>query len=194
VRWIVLAAIPVAVACSSSPKPVVAAAPAAPDSLQQQSLARARQDSIDRAEAARQAAARAAEQRRADSVAAAQRRADEARATLGVMLHFDYDQAVIRSDDAVLLDQKLAILRSTAGARIRIAGNCDERGSDEYNLALGNRRAMAARQYLVDRGIDPSRIETTSLGEEQPVDPGHTEVAWAKNRNDQFALLNAVVF
>ncbi len=77
--------------------------------------------------------------------------------------------------------------------RIQTAGNCDERGSDEYNLALGNRRAMAAKHYLVEHGIDASRVETVSYGEERPIDPGHTEEAWAKNRNDQFEILTANV-
>lgn len=192
-RWFAVVVVPIAVACSHAPPPA-APAPAAPDSLQQQSLARARQDSIARAEAAREAADRAAAQRRADSIAQAQRRADEARATLGTALHFDYDRSDIRPEDAVLLDQKLAILRANPGARIRISGSCDERGSDEYNFALGNRRAIAARQYLMDRGIDASRIETTSFGEERPVDPGHDEAAWAKNRNDQFTPIGVVIF
>ena len=191
--WMVGVAVLLA-ACSHSAPPAVAAAPAGPDSATLQAQARARADSLAQAEAARQAAARAEEQRRADSIAAAQRRADEARSTLGTMLHFAYNKSEIRPEDVALLDAKLAILRANPSARIRIAGNCDERGSDEYNLALGNRRAIAARQYLIDHGIEASRIETTSYGEEKPVDPGHNEEAWAKNRNDQFSLLNTVVF
>lgn len=191
--WLMLAAIPLAAACSSSPKPTVAAVPQR-DTLAEQAAARARQDSIAKADSARAAAEREAAQRRADSVAAAQRRADEARATLGTLIHFDFDQSTIRSEDAALLDQKVALLKSNPSAHIRISGSCDERGSEEYNLALGNRRAIAARQYLIDHGIDASRIETTSLGEEHPVDPAHNEEAWAKNRNDQFALTNTVVF
>ena len=69
------------------------------------------------------------------------------------------------------------------------AGNCDERGSDEYNLVLGNQRAVAAKNYLVTRGVDPSRIEIVSYGEERPLDPGHTEEAWAKNRRDEFDIV-----
>jgi peptidoglycan-associated lipoprotein len=188
-RWIGLSLIAALAACSHAAPPAVAAAPA-PDSTAIKAQSRAREDSIARAEAARAAEA----QHRADSIAAAQRRAADAEAALGTTLHFDYNKSEIRPEDIALLDAKLAILRASPSARIRIAGNCDERGSDEYNLALGNRRAIAARQYLVDRGIDPSRIETTSYGEEKPVDPGHDEAAWAKNRNDQFSLLSAVVF
>ena len=82
------------------------------------------------------------------------------------------------------------MLRANASVRIQIAGNCDERGSDEYNIALGNRRAISARTYLVNHGIDAGRIETMSNGKERPIDPGHNEEAWAMNRNDQFSILN----
>jgi peptidoglycan-associated lipoprotein len=156
----------------------------------------ARQDSLARAadEArAREVAERRAAQRRADSLAALERRSTDLKATLAVLLHFDFDKAMIRPDDALLLDQKIPILLFNPQVRIEIAGNCDERGSDEYNLALGNRRAIAARAYLVSHGIGADRIETTSYGEERPVDSGHTEEAWAKNRNDQFEILTANV-
>src|SRR5207247_508217 len=73
--------------------------------------------------------------------------------------------------------------------RIRISGHCDERGSDEYNLALGNRRATAAKQYLVSHGIDGGRIETSSYGEERPLAQGHDEGAWAQNRRDEFEII-----
>ena len=105
------------------------------------------------------------------------------------MIHFDYDKAIIRGGDAAVLDQKVAILQANPGLRIRISGHCDERGSDEYNLALGNRRATAAKQYLVSHGIDGGRVETVSYGEERPMDPGHNEDAWSKNRRDEFEIL-----
>jgi len=79
-----------------------------------------------------------------------------------------------------------------SGSRGRSA-RCDARGSDEYNLALGNRRAISARQYLVNHGIDADRIEVVSFGKERPRDPGHNEQAWAMNRNDQFEILNPSV-
>ena len=91
------------------------------------------------------------------------------------------------------MDQKLAVLQANPTTRIQVAGNCDERGSDEYNLSLGNRRAISARMYLVGHGIDPSRIEVVSYGEEKPLDPRHTETAWAMNRNDMFSLLTPEV-
>src|SRR5467141_5302047 len=112
------------------------------------------------------------------------------RALLGTMIHFDYDKSNIRSEDAGTLDQKVAILQANPNLRIRISGHCDERGSDEYNLALGNRRATASKQYLVSHGIDASRIETVSYGEERPIVNGHDETAWAQNRRDEFEILS----
>lgn len=163
------------------------------DSLAQQEAARrdslareqARRDSIERAR-------REAEERigrmREDSLAAARRGTEEVTAMLATMVHFDFDKSDIRPGDAQLLDQKLAILQTNSNLRIAIVGHCDERGSDEYNLALGNRRALAAKQYLVSRGIGADRISTRSMGKEQPVDPGHTEDAWAQNRRDEFSI------
>jgi peptidoglycan-associated lipoprotein len=106
------------------------------------------------------------------------------------MIHFDYDKALIRGGDAAVLDQKVAILQANPALRIRISGHCDERGSDEYNLALGNRRATASKQYLVSHGIDAGRIETVSYGEERPIASGHDEEAWAQNRRDEFEILS----
>ena len=157
---------------------------------------RARRDSIARAEAeqrARAEAERLAEQRRADSLAALKRSSEEVKTILATMIHFDFDKSDIRPGDAQVLDQKVPLLRANPSVRIQIAGNCDERGSDEYNLALGNRRAMSARAYLVNHGIDAGRIETMSNGKERPIDPGHNEEAWAMNRNDQFTVLNPEV-
>ncbi|MGH7676110.1 MAG: OmpA family protein, partial [Gemmatimonadales bacterium] len=100
----------------------------------------------------------------------------------------DFDRAEIRSGDAGILDQKVSILQLNPDLRIRISGHCDERGSDEYNLALGNRRATAAKQYLVSHGIDGSRIETQSFGEERPLAMGQDEDSWAQNRRAEFEI------
>ena len=186
----------VAGACHSSPPPVAVTPRPNADSIaasqraREEALARARQDSIDRA---RREAEQLAERRRADSIAGAQRSAAEAAEIIAAMIHFDFDKSEIRPGDARVLDEKIPVLLANRSVRIRVVGNCDERGSDEYNLALGNRRAIAAKQYLAQRGIDPNRIETVSNGEEHPVDPGHTEEAWAKNRNDQFNTLSSNV-
>jgi len=139
---------------------------------------------------AREEAERIARQREADSLAALSRNAEGVRSTLAAMIHFDLDKSNIRSDDMGILDQKVAILQANPALRIRIAGHCDERGSDEYNLALGNRRAQAAKQYLVSHGIDASRIETQSWGEEKPLVDGHDETAWSQNRRDEFEIIS----
>jgi peptidoglycan-associated lipoprotein len=155
---------------------------------------RMRQDSIAAAQAeadrrAREEADRVASQRAADSAAAAARAVEEIRTTVAAMIHFDLDKSNIRSEDAGILDQKVAILQANPDLRIRVGGHCDERGSDEYNLALGNRRAQAAKQYLVSHGIDASRIETQSWGEERPAVDGHDEGAWSQNRRDEFEII-----
>src|SRR5207244_7375930 len=100
------------------------------------------------------------------------------------------DKAFIRGGGAAARDQKAPLPQANPGLRLRIRGHCDERGSDEYNLALGNRRATAAKQYVVSHGIDGSRIETVSYGEERPLAQGHDEEAWAQNRRDEFEILS----
>jgi len=155
-----------------------------------------RLDSIARADEERrmqELAAREAEQRRADSIARAERSSREMLTILEARIHFDFDQSTIRPGDAQLLDQKIDLLQANPEVRVLIAGNCDERGSDEYNLALGNRRAMAARAYLAAKGVDANRLDMISYGEERPLDPRRTEEAWALNRNDQFSILTRSV-
>jgi peptidoglycan-associated lipoprotein len=106
--------------------------------------------------------------------------------TLAERIHFEFDKAEIRPEDRPVLDRKLAILRANPMLVLRIAGHADERGSDEYNLALGARRAAAARAYLVNLGIAPARLEVVSYGEEQPLVGRHDEDAWAMNRRDEY--------
>jgi peptidoglycan-associated lipoprotein len=109
-------------------------------------------------------------------------------ADLAAMINFDYDQAVVRPADQATLDRKAAILQANPSVKLRIAGHADERGSDEYNLALGNRRAAAAKRYLENKGIDGSRLEVISYGEERPLNPGSDETAYAQNRRDEFEV------
>lgn len=137
---------------------------------------------------AREEAERVARQREADSLAALSRSAEEVRNMLASIIHFELDKSNIRADDMGALDQKVAILQANPDLRIRVGGHCDERGSDEYNLALGNRRAQSAKQYLVSHGIDASRIETQSWGEERPLVDGHDESAWSQNRRAEFEV------
>ncbi len=110
-------------------------------------------------------------------------------AELGNVIHFDYDQDAIKPEDVPVLDSKAAILKANPAVRIRISGHADDRGSDEYNLVLGNKRALAAKRYLESKGVAGTRIEVTSFGEERPVDPAANESAWAKNRRAEFEIL-----
>jgi peptidoglycan-associated lipoprotein len=103
-------------------------------------------------------------------------------------IYFDFDKYNIRSGDAEILNKDYEWMKGHPG-KVRIEGNCDERGTVEYNLALGQKRADAAKAYLVNLGADPGRLETVSYGKEKPVDPGHNEAAWAKNRRDNFTPL-----
>ena len=109
-------------------------------------------------------------------------------ADLAAMINFDYDQATIRQNDESTLDRKAAVLAANPNVKITISGHADERGSDEYNLALGNRRAAAAKRYLENKGIDASRMEVVSYGEERPLNAGHDEAAYAQNRRDEFQV------
>jgi len=179
------------VACGKNPQPTATPAPQ-PNADSTAAAERARADSAaaDSARRAQAEAERIARQRAADSAAAAAGAGTEVRNMLSALIHFDFDKAVLRADDQASLDQKVAILTANAGVRVRISGHCDERGSDEYNLALGNRRATAAKQYLVSHGIDASRIETVSYGEERPIATGHDEDSWAQNRRDEFEILS----
>ena len=104
-------------------------------------------------------------------------------------VYFDYDKSDLRSEALDQLRKNAEWLKANPGNRVRIEGNCDERGTVEYNLALGDRRAVAAKHYLLKAGIEASRIETISYGEEHPADPGHSEEAWQKNRRDDFVLI-----
>lgn len=113
----------------------------------------------------------------------------DARAVLTEMIFFDYDQSELRTEARETLDAKLAFLQSNPAVRIRVAGHTDERGSDEYNLALGMRRAAAAKRYLVGLGIAESRIAVVSFGEERPLNAESTEAAWAQNRRDEFEIV-----
>ncbi|MEO8620918.1 MAG: peptidoglycan-associated lipoprotein Pal, partial [bacterium] len=150
--------------------------------------ARARQDSIDRANRMRQDSIDAANRRAQAERDAAARALADARSLLNAPIYFDYDKSEIRDDAKAALDSKLALLRANPSMKIRIEGNTDSRGSNEYNLALGLRRANAARRYLVAQGIDNARFDVVSYGEERPVDQGTTDDAYAKNRRDDFVI------
>ena len=101
---------------------------------------------------------------------------------------FDYDAYALRDDARKALDQDAKLLRENASLQVTIEGHCDERGTVEYNQALGEKRAQSARDYLTAASIDASRIQIVSYGKERPFDPGHDEAAWAKNRRAHFVL------
>jgi peptidoglycan-associated lipoprotein len=101
-------------------------------------------------------------------------------------VHFKFDSAVVQDSEQANVANVGQALGSDPTAKLLIEGHCDERGTEEYNRALGERRALALREALARIGVDPMRIRTISYGKDQPVDPGHDEAAWAKNRRGQF--------
>ncbi|HEY4641388.1 MAG TPA: peptidoglycan-associated lipoprotein Pal [Thermoanaerobaculia bacterium] len=102
---------------------------------------------------------------------------------------FEYNDASLSADAQTALTNSATWLKKNGQYNLLIEGHCDERGTEQYNLALGDRRANQAKEYLVTLGVDASRIRTVSYGEERPFDPGHDESAWAKNRRDHLVLV-----
>jgi len=111
--------------------------------------------------------------------------------TSGPMLpvYFDFDSSAIRADQVERIEHNGDFLKKTPGVNIRIEGNCDPRGTKEYNLALGERRAQSAKKYLMNLGVDESRLTTVSWGEEKLLLFGHDEISWAQNRRDDFVIV-----
>jgi peptidoglycan-associated lipoprotein len=188
-------AVAVAAACSKpAPPPPPAPAPAPTVNQDSIDLARRRQmtaDSIARAESMRRDRQRAIDDSIANARAmadAAARDAESMRATVAAPVHYDFDKADLRDDTKQLLDAKIPILTANSGVTIRIAGHTDDRGSGEYNLQLGQRRAAAARDYLTARGVNTARIELVSYGEERPVCQDKNEACWAQNRRAEFEI------
>jgi peptidoglycan-associated lipoprotein len=117
---------------------------------------------------------------------------EDLKQNVGHRVYFGYNQYNLTNDAQAILSRQATWLQEYPEARIRLEGNADERGTREYNLALGARRANAAKAYLVGRGVDPSRISVVSYGKERPVDPRSTPEAWAVNRNSTTVLLTTV--
>ena len=103
-------------------------------------------------------------------------------------IHFDFDSALLSTAARDILAKNATWIKDLEAVTIGIQGHCDERGSDEYNLALGEKRAKAAMQYLTLLGVPAERLQTISYGNEKPLDPAHNETAWAKNRRDEFVI------
>lgn len=176
-------------ACHKKPEVAPAPAPTPAPTVDSTAI----RDSIARAQAARDAAL-ARQRAYDDSVRRANAAASEAAAqndlrnTITTVIHFDFDKSDLRDDARASLDAKVPVLQANPDVNIRIAGHTDERGSVEYNIALGQRRAASAKRYLTERGIAANRIETVSFGEGRPVAEGHDESAWAQNRRDEFEI------
>jgi peptidoglycan-associated lipoprotein len=105
-------------------------------------------------------------------------------------VHFAYDSAAVKKSEQSNLEAVASALSADASAKLLIEGHCDERGTEEYNRSLGERRALALREALAKIGVDPSRVRTISYGKDHPADPGHDESAWSKNRRGEFVLLH----
>lgn len=167
---------------------IALAASARADSVERVRLqllaAQARADSIEQSRVAEA-------QRVRDSVESALRAATLLTDELALATHFDYDATLIQPEDQSALDRKVAIMKANPSLRLRIVAHTDDRGSEEYNLALGTRRAAATKGYLVGQGIDAARVEVASLGEGTPVDAGQNETAWARNRRAEFEIVAA---
>lgn len=118
--------------------------------------------------------------------------ADTRRAGLEERIHFAFDQWTLSPAARGSLVAKVAVLRATPTVTLRIEGHADERGSDEYNLALSNRRAGEAKRFLVQQGIEANRLENVGFGEEQPLETGHDERAWSMNRRAEFRIIRDV--
>ena len=141
--------------------------------------------------AEREAEARAAQERREQeermrAEAMAQQEMEDFES---VHIYFDFDKSELTAEARAVLVKKAEYLKKNPAYDVRIEGNCDERGTNEYNLALGERRAHAALDFLATLGVSEGRMSTLSYGEERPLDSGSGEEAWAKNRNDQFVLV-----
>ena len=119
----------------------------------------------------------------------ASKTAAEMKATLLATVYFDYDRAELRDDTRAALEAKLPILQVNLSLRVRVQGHTDERGSDEYNLALGQRRAASIKRFFADRGVEERRLDVVSFGRERPATPGDDDAARARNRRAEFEIL-----
>ena len=177
----ILAILSVAVGCSR--KRVASAPAAAVDRTVGDDPAR--RDSIARAETAR----RDSLAREASAREARERRLADARAALAAPVYFDYDRSDLSPEARRLLGTKAPILNGSPDLRLRLGGHTDERGADEYNLALGQRRAATARRYLLDLGVPEARLDITSFGEERPVCQESVDSCWSRNRRVDFEIV-----
>jgi peptidoglycan-associated lipoprotein len=131
---------------------------------------------------------RALEEQRLKEEEAAARKLAARNMFLNEDIYFEFDSAALLAEAQAILEKKAEWLRNNSDVTATIEGHCDDRGTNEYNLALGDRRAASAKTFLMDLGIAGARLNCISFGEERPVDPGHNEEAWAKNRRGHFII------
>lgn len=173
------ATVVLAAACRPEPPPPAAPEPTGPTDAEIR--AQFVRDSIAEAEeAARQAALQA--QREMEE------RARQARTILDERVHFDYDESTLTTETTATLRAKLEILRSCPSVRLRMEGHADERGTSEYNIALGSERAQSVSGFFTGFGLEAARFQTVSFGEEMPLAQGSNEAAWARNRRVEFVI------
>jgi len=180
-----------AVACSKK-APETAPAPAPAPAANADSIAKARAADSAKAAQAAAAAAKAHDdsiaKMKADSIAAAQQRADMLKAGFAMPVYFDFDKSTLTDSAKMALDQKIKILNANPSVTVQIEGHTDERGSSEYNMALGQRRAASVKRYLTQHGVADARITIISYGEERPAAAGHDETSWSQNRRAEFVI------
>jgi peptidoglycan-associated lipoprotein len=191
-RALVLGVAALAMAGACRRRPAAAPTPVDPAPSAEE-LARQRQrDSLDAAQRAR--AARDSADLAARQAAEGARRAGRdsatagARSTLLAAVYFDYDASELRGDSRAALEAKLPIMERFGELRVRVAGHTDDRGSDEYNLALGQRRAASVKRFLTERGVDDARVEIVSFGKERPSCEQQAESCWSRNRRAEFEI------
>ncbi len=165
----------------------IAADQAAKDAAARDAAAKEEADRLARERAEREAAERLAREK-ASKEQAAKVEAAAVAADPVKDIYFDYDKSNIRPDAREVLKANADYMLKNSAASIIVEGHCDERGTAEYNMALGQRRAQEAKKYLVNLGVKGSALKAISYGKERPIDPGHDEAAWAKNRRAHFAV------
>ena len=176
-------------ACGGSEPPP----PPVPTGPTQAEIEQARADSIAAERARRDAEAAAERERQRREQERLESARSDARSTLEARVHFDYDESVITSDAEEILRQKIPILRNSPTVRLRLEGHADERGSTEYNLALGSRRAESVQSFLAGFGISADRFTATSFGEERPLVNRSDEEAWTQNRRVESVIAGGTI-
>ena len=185
VSLILLAVIPGLLCIASCAKKVVKVEPV---EVQDEAARKAAAEAAERTQQKKLARQRAIEEQRLKEKQAVREKMAARNMFINEDIHFDFDKYNLLSLAQQILQRKAEWLWNNPNVSVIIEGHCDERGTNEYNLALGDRRAESARTYLINLGIAGSRLTTISYGEERPVDSGHNEVAWAKNRRAHFTI------